>query len=67
MSMARRDFVAIAEVMHHHLDEYDDAGDAGAVLVVDEIARDLADRLGEINGGFNRERFLTACGITPPE
>jgi hypothetical protein len=65
--MSRRDFVTIAEVLRKHIDEYDGAGDGGAVLVVDEISRDLADRFSRSTPAFERERFLTACGITPQQ
>lgn len=66
MAMSRRDFATIAEVLRKHADEYDRAGDGGAVLVVDEIARDLADRFGSGSLAFDRDRFLIGCGITPP-
>lgn len=31
--------------------------------IVDQIANDLADELGEFNAHFDRARFLTACGV----
>lgn len=63
MTMSRRDLVVIAEAIRHHLDAADDAGDAGAVLVIDALAKDLADRIGGLTLSFDRERFLSACGL----
>lgn len=65
--MTRRDFAGIADTIRHHLHAADDAGDAGSVLVMDALARDLADRFGNASLAFDRDGFLTACGITPPE
>lgn len=67
MSMSRRDFGTIADAIRHHLDAADDAGDAGVVLAIDALAHDLADRFGNGSLAFDRDRFLTACGITPQQ
>lgn len=34
---------------------------SAAVLALESLARNLADRLGELNPAFDRTRFLAAC------
>lgn len=60
--MTRKDYQLIAGAFAFAFDKYDGEDwtmqGAGAA-----IARLLADELGEENPRFNREMFLTACGV----
>jgi len=56
--MERRHFELIAAVLN----------EAGSHMPIDMagreyIARRFADTLAKCNSGFNRERFLKACGV----
>ena len=62
--MSRKDFVAIANIINKYTDPgaaagYDEGVSNGAAFVADE----LADYLATTNQNFDRERFLTACGV----
>ncbi len=57
--MTRKDYVLIAKVF---ADIVDDFGQGEAVQP-SLIAEELADALAKDNPQFDRERFLTACGV----
>ena len=67
MTMSRRDFLTIGEVIHHHLDAADEAGDGGAVMVIDALAVDLAEKFASSTPAFEWATFMSVCGITKPE
>jgi len=56
--MSRKDYVAIAAILHDIDTEYDDGEEA----VVRVIARELADYFKSDNPNFDRDRFYEACG-----
>lgn len=65
MSMTRRHFQAIADVMRYDLDQADlypdaDAHRAGCA----DRARRMANVLQHLSNNFNRARFLKDCGIS---
>jgi hypothetical protein len=53
--MTRKDYVLIAQILEQtfYLNESQRL----------TIARDFADELGMANRAFDRDRFLTACGV----
>lgn len=59
--MTRQHFNAIAEALAETRN--DQWGDTDRTNAVDMVARSLAARLGRFNSGFDRERFLEACGV----
>lgn len=67
MSMARRDYVLIARVVNRAIMRAAREHNGIAVLALDSLAKDLAKSIGEVNGGFDADKFLAACGIEPPE
>jgi hypothetical protein len=60
--MQRRHFEFIAECIKPALDNarLDRMSGPGAIRA---LARDMATALSQTNSGFNRRRFLEACGI----
>jgi hypothetical protein len=42
----------------------DNATDDHEAFVIDEAARFFADKLKQNNSRFNKDRFLSACGLT---
>jgi hypothetical protein len=67
MSMARRDYVLISRVINRAIMREARLHNGIAVLALDGLAHDLAKAIGEVNGGFDTDKFLAACGIEPPE
>lgn len=61
--MTRKHFEAIARTMREEIETYRESGDAYAVKVATHTARSLAYLCAESNPRFNRDRFLTACGV----
>lgn len=65
--MTRKDYELIADAIKDELGEYadvpgmgiDNSNERSAIV---STARAIADRLGEDNPNFDRERFLSACG-----
>lgn len=54
--MTRKHFEAIAAVIHYTLHV-----DKGSV---EDVATALADEFASFNRFFDREKFLTACGVS---
>lgn len=71
MSMTRKDYVMLAEVINdrmdniEHLDTFDwDSKEITAARdAVADLANFLATELWRNNKAFDRDRFLTACGV----
>lgn len=63
MSMTKKDFQAIADIMSEALAQahYTDRYEAYAEL--EDVSRKLADFCTTQNPRFNRALFLTACGV----
>ena len=57
--MTRKDFELIAGVINAYAPESINEG----FTVLQLLAEDLADALAGTNDRFNRETFLTACGV----
>lgn len=57
--MTRKDYVAIAEVISSNRSVMNEVARAG----VDVVATELATVLKRNNPRFDRDRFLTACGV----
>jgi len=58
--MGRKDYVAIAEVLNGIIQQTDNYLE---IETVRWVADDLAVLFAEGNPRFDRERFLTACGV----
>ena len=62
--MTRKHFEAIARIIATNKVETPAAGfDEGFDAGVSVVASDLADYLATQNPNFDRQRFLTACGL----
>ena len=57
--MTRKDYELIAETIRVAKISWKGNNNG----LVDDISRDLADALATTNPRFNRDRFLTACGV----
>lgn len=55
--MTRKDYELIAGVLANLNEMVDD-------YVLEAIAEVFADSLAGTNANFNRDRFITACGVT---
>lgn len=62
--MTRKHFNEIAATIKRVRDSYDEELEGAYIFVVDDIARALAGTLAQFNTGFDRRRFLTACGVS---
>lgn len=58
--MSRKHYVAMAATIRRHVEHACPAGRVALGAVV----RDLCAELKADNRAFDRERFLTACGLT---
>jgi hypothetical protein len=56
-NMTRKDYELIAGVLANLNEMVDD-------YVLEAIAEVFADSLAGTNANFNRDRFITACGVT---
>jgi hypothetical protein len=61
--MTRKDYVMIAEVIKTQIELSLKFGEDDARYGAENIAQDLATKLGEDNPRFDRGRFLAACGV----
>jgi hypothetical protein len=59
--MTRKDYELIAETINRLRVDFDNGGDDTISLAL--VADELADALEGTNPRFNREMFLTACGV----
>ena len=55
--MTRKDYVMIADILKGQQKAHND------LETIEEIAYSFADVLEEVNPGFERHRFLVACGV----
>lgn len=64
--LSKKDHVAIAEILREEYTRYDGTGenDAEGKDTVGCIAGNLADYFEWDNSKFNRQKFLTACGLS---
>jgi hypothetical protein len=63
--MTKRHFQAIASLLSNaNLSVVDEDGNPQAAdIVMADLCHDMADYFDSINALFNREIFLTACGL----
>lgn len=72
--MSKKHFEAIARIIKTELETtrsfwndaaagYDAGYAAGAEFGIERTAKNLADEFGKFNPNFDRQRFLTACGV----
>lgn len=59
--MTRKHFTAVADRIRRNRRAF--ADDATALLALTCLAQDLAHEFAEANPRFDRQRFLTACGV----
>jgi hypothetical protein len=59
--MTRKDFQLIADVIARLSADFTNGGED--VVSLSLVAEELADALATTNDRFNRETFLTACGV----
>jgi hypothetical protein len=59
--MTRKDFVVIASTLDRIRLDFDMDGEDTVSLRL--VAEELADALARTNDRFDREKFLTACGV----
>jgi hypothetical protein len=60
--MIKKDFELIARVIYQLSADFNNCGEDTVSLSI--VAKELASALAGTNERFNRELFLTACGIT---
>lgn len=60
--MTKKDYVLIAKVLKHGVDNHKAAD--SALEMVEVLAGYLACEFKKENPRFDRARFLTACGVT---
>lgn len=66
--MSRKHFIALAKTYRAIIEGYSvaatrDASQHSAYLAAVQVAKDTANVCAEFNPNFDRNRFLTACGI----
>lgn len=61
--MTKKDYELIAGVIMSHLPESIDAATGVERAKMTEFAEDLSGELHKSNPKFNKDKFLTACGI----
>jgi hypothetical protein len=59
--MTRKDYVLIADTLANLMSDFNNGGEDSVSLSL--VAQELADTLEADNPRFDRERFLTACGV----
>jgi hypothetical protein len=59
--MTRKDYVLIADTLANLMSDFNNGGEDSISLSL--VAQELADALQADNDRFDRERFLTACGV----
>lgn len=59
--MTRKDFELIAKAIRTEMDVWED-GSKGKIALI-YLAQNMANQLQGTNPRFDRERFLTACGL----
>jgi hypothetical protein len=59
--MTRKDYILIADSIKNSRENWE--GYQEGQEAIDGLARCLATKLGQENPRFNRETFLTACGV----
>lgn len=58
--MTKKNYVAIAEILAHHAKHYEDIKEFKFLV---DVCDQLADYFEQDNPRFDRERFLSACGV----
>jgi hypothetical protein len=61
--MTRQDYVKIADVLASHMEVSDHFHSETYAEIIEFVAKDLAHMLKADNPRFDREKFLTACGV----
>lgn len=69
MSYTRKDFDNTARVIRAQVDSAEHLPESGpaVIMAAGAIARGMADLYGSVNPGFDRARFMKACGFTAHE
>lgn len=62
--MSRKDYELIAQALKDAADDHRRGGRNEAAYGIEDAALVLARRIEAVNGMFNREKFLRACGVS---
>lgn len=60
--MTRKSYIALAQTIRYHVDGFE-ATDPGRIAI-DRLVRDICHDLKVDNRNFDRDKFLTACGLS---
>jgi len=63
MSLSRKNYEAVANIINIRLEAAREADDQGAIGAICDTAYDLSWYFKTDNQAFQRDRFLEACGI----
>ena len=61
--MTRKDYVKIAQVFALHMQVAIEIGPGDQQDTIEDLAGDMAHMLHRDNPRFDRDKFLTACGV----
>lgn len=61
--MTRKDYVKIAQVFALHMQVAIEIGAGDQQDTIEDLAGDMAHMLYRDNPRFDRDKFLTACGV----
>lgn len=61
--MSKKDYIKFAAMIKERMPEAKQLIRPDSFIMLDEIARAMADIFQDDNPNFNRDRFLKACGI----
>ena len=65
MSMSRKDFIEVSDTIYHVRADYEALeGDLEARRAIFDVANSLANSFLNLNGNFNKKKFLLACGFS---
>ena len=61
--MTRKDYIQIAKVFNAHMKAAIDSGAGDQQETIEDLAAGIAIMLQNDNARFDRNKFLTACGV----
>lgn len=61
--MTRKDYVLIAQVFALHMQVATEMGAGDQQETIEDLASEMAHMLQRDNAQFDRDKFLTACGV----
>lgn len=61
--MTRKDYVKIAQVFALHMQVATEMGASDQQETIEDLASEMAYMLQRDNAQFDRDKFLTACGV----